>query len=77
LCTIGPLTSAAESSTLLGHIRAAVQARTDAGDSRVEVFSGIATQTSDKWACQYHPNPAENMIMATQLADELRAKLGW
>ena len=37
----------------------------------------IQAQTADKFACQYHPNVAENMIMATQLAGELSAKLGW
>ncbi len=77
VCTIGPLTSTAQSSALLGYIRAAVQARTDAGDTHVEVYSGIAPQTMDKWACQAHPNPAEQAIVAGQLADELRAKLGW
>jgi lysophospholipase L1-like esterase len=77
VCTIGPLTSTSESSILLGHIRAAVQARTDAGDTRVEAFSKIGPQTSDKWACQYHPNVAEHAIMAGLLADELRAQLGW
>ena len=38
--------------------------------------SMIQAQTTDKFACQYHPNVAENMIMATQLAGELSAKLG-
>jgi hypothetical protein len=37
----------------------------------------ISTQTSDKAACAYHPNPAENQIMAGLLVTELRARLGW
>ena len=43
----------------------------------MEFFDQIAAQTSDKAACQYHPNPAENQIMATQIVAELRARLGW
>ena len=37
----------------------------------------VAPQGSDKYACQYHPNPAENMIVGSQLAGELRTRLGW
>ncbi len=59
------------------HIAAAVAKRAAAGDHNVEAFNKIAAQTSDKAACQYHPNPAENQIMADQIVAELRAKLGW
>ena len=59
------------------HILASVNARIAAGDHDVEFFDQIATQTSDKEACQYHPDPAENQIMANQIVAELRARLGW
>jgi lysophospholipase L1-like esterase len=74
---IGPLLSGTDLTTIQGHIKDAVDIRTAAGDQKVEYFGMIQTQTSDKFACQYHPNVAENMIMATQLAGELSAKLGW
>ena len=74
---IGPLLSGTDLTTIQGHIKDAVDIRTAAGDSKVEFFDMIQAQTSDKFACQYHPNVAENMIMATQLAGELSAKLGW
>lgn len=77
VCIIGPLLSGTDLTTIQGHIRNAVAARQSAGDTKVEFFSQIATQSSDKAACQYHPNPAENQIMATQIEAELRAKLGW
>jgi lysophospholipase L1-like esterase len=77
VCIIGPLLSGSDLTTIEGHISDAVQMRTTAGDAKVEFFDQIAAQTSDKAACQYHPNVAENMLMATQLAAELRAKLGW
>ena len=77
LCTIGPLTSRAESEIVYGHIRASLQARAAAGDSRIVLFDGIEPQTPDKYACAYHPNVAENALMAAQLCDELRARLGW
>ena len=74
---IAPLLSGGELATIQGHIRAAVQLRNDAGDSNVEFFDQIPPQTSDKAACQYHPNVAENMLMADMLVPVLRAKLGW
>ena len=77
VCIIGPLLSGTELSTIQGHIRAAVDARVAAGDQKVEFFDQIATQTSDKAACQYHPNPAENQLMAGQIVTELRTRLGW
>ena len=46
--------------------------------ARVDPRCGdVVAQTSDKAACQYHPNPAENLIVGNQLAGELRARLGW
>ena len=74
---IGPLLSGTDLTTIQGHIKDAVDIRTADGDQKVEYFGMIQPQTSDKFACQYHPNVAENMIMATQLAGELSAKLGW
>jgi lysophospholipase L1-like esterase len=77
VCIIGPLLGGTDLSTIEGHIRAAVGARVAAGDRNVELFDQIATQSSDNAACQYHPNPAENQIMADQITAELRARLGW
>jgi len=77
ICTNGPLLSGTELSTIQGHIRAVVQARNAAGDARVSYFEGIPPQASDKNACQYHPNAAEQEIVGNLLATEIRAKLGW
>ncbi len=77
ICLIAPLLSGTELTTIKGHISAAVAARMSAGDARVEFFDGIAPQTSDKAACQYHPNVAQQTLMGNALAAELRAKLGW
>ena len=77
ICMIGPLLSGTELTTIQGHIRAVVQARNTAGDANIEYFGDVVAQTSDKAACQYHPNPAENLIVGNQLAGELRARLGW
>jgi len=74
---IGPLLSGTDLTTIQGHIKDAVDMLAAAGDQKVEFFNMIQPQTSDKFACQYHPNVDENMIMATQLAGELHAKLGW
>jgi lysophospholipase L1-like esterase len=77
ICIIGPLLSGGDLATIQGHIQAAVDTRNGAGDAKVEFFNQIVPQTADKFACQYHPNVAENMLMANQLTGELRAKLGW
>jgi lysophospholipase L1-like esterase len=77
VCIIAPLLNGGDLSTISGHIKAAVDARVAAGDSKVEFFSAIPPQTSDKYACQYHPNVAENQMMADLLVTELKAKLGW
>jgi lysophospholipase L1-like esterase len=77
ICIIAPLLNGGDLSTISGHIKAAVDARTAAGDTRVEFFNQIPAQSSDKYACQYHPNVAENQMMADLLVPELKAKLGW
>jgi lysophospholipase L1-like esterase len=77
VCIIGPLLNGTDLTTQQGHIRNSVDARAAAGDHNVEFFDKIAAQTSDKAACQYHPNPAENQIMATQIVAELHTRLGW
>jgi lysophospholipase L1-like esterase len=77
VCIIGPLLSGGDLATIQSHIQSAVDMRTAAGDTKVEFFNHIVPQTSDKFACQSHPNVAENMLMADLLAGELRAKLGW
>jgi lysophospholipase L1-like esterase len=77
VCIIGPLLNGSDLTTIQGHIRNVVNARAAAGDHNVELFDQIAAQSSDKAACQYHPNPAENQIMANQIVTELRARLHW
>jgi lysophospholipase L1-like esterase len=77
MCIIGPLLSGTDLTTIQGHIRNVVNARIAAGDHTVELFDQIATQASGDAACQYHPNPDENQIMADQIVGELRARLGW
>ena len=64
-------------STIGRHIQDAVDARRAAGDTNVEFFNQIPAQTADKYACQYHPNVAENQAMADLLVPELKSKLGW
>jgi lysophospholipase L1-like esterase len=77
VCIIAPLLSGGDLTTIARHIQDAVNARQAAGDTKVEFFNQIPAQTADKYACQYHPNVAENMMMADLLVGELKAKLGW
>jgi lysophospholipase L1-like esterase len=77
LCVIGPLLSGGDLTTMQGLIKAAVATRAAAGDHNVFFYDGFQAQSSDKAACQYHPNAAENQVMATQLTAELRTRLRW
>ena len=74
---IAPLLNGADLAAISNHIKAAVDTRVAAGDTKVELFDEIQPQTTDKFACQYHPNVAQNVLMAGQLETELRSKLGW
>jgi lysophospholipase L1-like esterase len=76
LCIIAPLLNGSDLTTIAGHIQDAISARSAAGDANV-AFLPIPAQTSDKFACQYHPNVAEHMMMADLVAGALRSKLGW
>jgi lysophospholipase L1-like esterase len=77
VCMIGPLLSGAELAAVQAHLRAVVTERNAAGDLRIEFFDRVAPQTSDKFACQYHPNVSEQNLMSMQLEAELRTRLGW
>jgi len=77
VCIIAPLLNGGDLTTIGRHIQDAVDARRAAGDTKVEFFNQIPAQTANKYACQYHPNVAENMTMADLLVGELKAKLGW
>ncbi len=77
VCIIAPLLNGGDLTTIARHIQDAVDARRAAGDTNVEFFNQIPAQTADKYACQYHPNVVENMMMADLLVGELKAKLGW
>jgi lysophospholipase L1-like esterase len=77
MAILGPLLSGGNLTIIQGYIQAAVQAQMAAGDTRVEFFDQIQPQPSSAFACQYHPNTTEQMLMGTQVATELAAKLGW
>jgi lysophospholipase L1-like esterase len=77
IAILGPLLSGSQLTTIQGYIQAAVQAQIAAGDTRVEFFDQIQPQPSSAFACQYHPNATEQMVMGTQVATEIAAKLGW
>jgi lysophospholipase L1-like esterase len=77
VCVIGPLLSGTDLATIRGYLSMVVAMRRAAGDTNIEFFDMLATQTADKAACAYHPNPSENQLMSSLLVPELRARLGW
>jgi lysophospholipase L1-like esterase len=77
IAILGPLLSGGNLTIIQGYIQAAVQAQNAAGDTHVEYFDQIQPQPSSAFACQYHPDVSEQMLMGTQVAGEISAKLGW
>jgi len=73
-CILAPLLNSGQVATIGAYIQDAVNTMNDA---KVEYFNQIPPQTTDKQACQYHPNKAENKVMADLLIPEIQAKLGW
>lgn len=75
LCTVGPMLTGATLTEVQTHIAAAVDARVAAGDDHLHAVE--LTTTNDSPGCDYHPNPATNAAMATELAPVLTRLLGW
>lgn len=74
LCMVAPTLQGAQLRRVGAHIRRAID---EAGEPRVRWFAGIATQPPGRYACAYHPNPAQHAHMGRALAAELAALLGW
>jgi hypothetical protein len=77
ICMIGPMLSGSKLTKIQDYNKAVVSKRNTAGDNKISFFDKIAAQTDDKFACQYHPNVAENKLIGDQLAAELETRLGW
>lgn len=71
--TIGPMTSDPLLTQMRTHLTNVVAAL---GDSRVTTVD-LATQDATMTGCDFHPDTAEDAIMANALAPTLKAKLGW
>jgi lysophospholipase L1-like esterase len=77
LCTIGPLLSGTDLTTVRTSIDNAVQARAAQGDTKVKTFELEPTDPANGYGCDYHPSSRTHEIMADALTAELRADLGW
>jgi lysophospholipase L1-like esterase len=71
--TMGPMTSDPLLTQFRMHIDNVV---TKMGDARVTAVT-LATQDATMTGCDYHPNVAEDGVMAGVLTTALKAKLGW
>jgi lysophospholipase L1-like esterase len=71
--TMGPMTSDPLLSQLRTHITNVVS---KVGDAKITAVN-IATQDATMTGCDYHPNVAEDNVMANVLATAVKAKLGW
>jgi lysophospholipase L1-like esterase len=79
--TIGSMLSETELDLVKGAQAAVVSAVQAAGDSRVSSFDlgmqDLGDDGSVPTGCDWHPSAADHARMASILADQLRAKLGW
>jgi lysophospholipase L1-like esterase len=71
--TMGPMTSDPELTQMRTHLANVV---TTFADPRV-VTIDLDVQDVTSTGCDYHPNVAEDRVMATALTTAIRAKLGW
>jgi lysophospholipase L1-like esterase len=71
--TMGPMTSAPLLSTMRTHLSNVVAKVGDARITTVDMPAQDATSTG----CDYHPNVAEDGIMAGILTTAIKTKLGW
>lgn len=77
LCTVGPMLSGEDLDTARSYIEGAVEARVEAGDSRVKTFELAPTVASDGYGCDWHPSLRTHEIMADTLTAALRDELDW
>ncbi len=75
LCTLGPLLGGSDLDTARANIAAAVAARNDAGDARVQTYE-LAPNNPDP-GCDWHPSLATHEAMADELKPVVATALGW
>ena len=71
--TIGPMTTDPLLTAMRAHLAHVV---TTTGDAKVSAVD-IPAQDSGSTGCDYHPNVAEDAMMATALTAAIRTKVGW
>ncbi len=71
--TLGPMTSDPLLTTMRGHLDNVV---TRLGDAKVTHVQ-MPVQNTSMTGCDYHPNAAEDALMANTLKPALQQKLGW
>jgi lysophospholipase L1-like esterase len=71
--TIGPMTSDPLLTQFRTHITNVVS---KVGDAKITAVN-MATQDATMTGCDYHPNVAEDAVMAGVLTTAIKAKLGW
>ncbi len=77
LCTIGPLLSGADLSSVRTYIQNVVAGLNNAGDQRVSVFDIEPTDGSEGYGCDWHPSLTTHERMAAELTGALESTLGW
>ena len=76
-CALGPLMGGTGLASARSDIQAVIASANARGDSKVRFIEFPPENTTLGTGCQYHPNVAEDSIMAGMLAPAIRTALGW
>jgi lysophospholipase L1-like esterase len=74
---IGPMLSGDTLTTAQGYLDQVVQARKDAGDTRVQQILVDTQDSANGLGCDYHPTVKTHDVMGKALAAAMKPVLGW
>jgi lysophospholipase L1-like esterase len=75
--TIGPMLGGAELTAISSHLQYVIDTMAAEGFTKMSRVVFPTQTEADGLGCDWHPGPAVNAKMATQLTNELKAKLNW
>ncbi len=77
LCALGPLLYGTGLSSATAYITAVVQDANQKGDAKVKLLDFGQQDATKGTGCDWHPNVAEDQLMADKLVAGLKTSLGW
>ncbi len=75
--SIGPMLGGADLTTMTAHLQYVIDTMASEGFTKMSRLVFPTHTENDGLGCDWHPGPATNAKMATQLVNELKTKLNW